>query len=251
MARAVLTAGLAAAASLAMALPAQAHGTRQVTCDGTIGAATVGGVVVADGTSCVLDGTKVKGAITVGAGAVLDMSNVKAYKSLTSTGSGRVTAAGSVVYGAVSSTGTGVVRLTDSRVYGDVTVTGETTSFSASGLGVGGDLTGGTVGRFDVSGSYVLGSLSANESFNGSNLCGNWVYGNTTVAASGGAVLLGGTANCAGNAVSGDVAVENNAAYIAIDGNKVDGDLNCTGNDPAPVVGTSNTVKGAKSGQCA
>lgn len=249
MARAVFTAGLAGVASLAMALPAQAHGTRQVTCNGTIGAVTVGSVVIADATACVLDGTTVKGEITVGVGAALDMSDVTAYRSVTSTSSGRVTAVDSTVYGSVSSTGTGIVRLTGSGVAGDVTVQGESTSFSASDVSVAGDIRGTTVSRFDVADSFVGGALAATEAFSGSNLCGNWVSGATKVTASGGAVLLGGATSCAGNTVRGSVVVENNAAYIAIAGNTIRRDLSCTGNDPAPEVGT-NTVRGTKSGQC-
>lgn len=246
----VLTAGLAVGATIAMALPAQAHGTRQVTCDGTIGATTVGNVVVADGTACVLDGTKVKGGITVGAGAALDLSNVTVHRGVTSASSGRVTAVDSVVYGSVSATGTGIVRLTDSGVAGDVTVQGEATAFTATGTGVGGDLSGTTVSRFDVSGSYVVGSLTVTEAFSGGNLCGNKVFGNAKAVASGGAVLVGGSPACAGNEVRGSVVVADNAAYIAIAGNTVRRDLSCTGNDPAPEVGT-NTVKGARLGQCA
>ena len=250
VARAALTAGLAVGATLAMALPASAHGTRQVTCDGTIGAVTVGSVVVADGTACVLDGTTVKGGVTVGAGAALDMSDVRVYQGVTATRSGRVTAAGSQVGGAVNATGAGVVRLSDTAVVGSVAVTGEATSFSASRVAVGGSVSGTSVSRFDVSGSYVLGSIVAKESFNGGNLCDNWVYRDARVDGSGGAILVGGSDSCAGNDVVGDVGVSNNVAYIAIGGNAVKGDLSCDGNDPAPEVGT-NTVRGARIGQCA
>lgn len=250
LARAVLTTGLAVSASLTMALPAQAHGTRQVTCNGALGATTVGDVVVANGTACVLTGTKVKGGITVGAGAAVDLSGVTVYKNVTATGSGRVTAVESFVYGDVTTTGSGIVRLTDSAVRGDVSVQGDTTAFTAAGLGVGGDLSGSTVNRFDVSASYVRGSLTANEAFSGANLCANRVTGDAVVTGGGGALLLGGTATCAGNQVRGDVVVDDNFAYIAIAGNTVRGDLICDGNDPAPEVG-ANKVRGTRSGQCA
>lgn len=250
MARAVLTAGLAIGASLALALPAQAHGARQpVTCNGTIGATTVGNVVVADGTSCVLTGTKVKGSVTVGVGAVLDMSDVTVYYDVTSNGA-RVTATDSSVGGSFTHTGGGQVRLTDTYVDCNVTISSDS-AFSASGLAVGGKLTGTNVGSFDVSGSYVGKALLVDGAANGANLCGNWVRGNTSVLASGGAVLLGGSSgSCAGNTVGGGVAVDNNVAYIEIAGNTVRRNLSCTGNEPAPVVGT-NTVSGTKLGQCA
>lgn len=250
MARAVVTAGVAAAAALTMALPAQAHGTRQVTCNGTLGATTVGNVVVADGTACVLTGTKVKGEITIGAGAAADLNGVTVYKSVTATGSGRVTAVESLVRGGLSTTASGIVRLTDTAVLGDVSVQGDTTAFTAAGLGVGGDLSGNTVNRFDVSGSYVRGALTANEAFSGANLCDNTVFGDTVLTGGGGALLLGGTATCTGNIIRGDVAVDNNFAYIAIAGNTIRGDLTCDGNDPAPEVG-ANKVRGARAGQCA
>lgn len=250
MARVVVTTGLAAAAALAMALPAQAHGTRQVTCDGTIGARTVGDVVVADGTACTLAGTKVKGGVTVGAGAVLDLTDATVQKGVTATGSGRVTAARSIVLGAVRTTGAGIVRFTDTGVLGDVKVRGDNTAFTASGLAVGGHLAGTTVNRFDVSGSYVLGSLVATEAFSGANLCGNRVFGDTRVTGGGGALLLGGATGCAGNDVGGDVVVNDNVAFIAVAGNTVRGDLACAGNDPAPEVG-ANVVRGTRSGQCA
>ena len=252
MARAVLTAGVAVAASLAMALPAQAHGggyRQDVTCDGTLGAQTVGNVVVADGTGCVLENTTVKGAIKVGAGAALDMTGVQVYKSVTATGSGRVSATDTVVAGGFTTTNVGIVRLTGSGVLGSVAVKGDT-SFSASNLAVGGNLSGDVVNRFDVADSYVLGTLSAVEAYSGANLCGNWVLGDTRVVNGGGALLVGATAGCEGNEVNGDVVVENNLAYVEVAGNTVKGDLNCVGNDPAPVLGT-NTVKGAKLGQCA
>lgn len=252
VARAVLTAGVAVAASLAMALPAQAHGggyRQDVTCDGTLGAQTVGNVVVADGAGCVLENTTVKGSIKVGAGAALDMTGVEVYRGVTATGSGRITATDTVVVGAFTSTNVGIVRLTGTGVLGNVAVQGDT-SFNATTLAVSGNLSGTTVNRFDVADSYVLGTLSAFDAYSGANFCGNWVYGDTKITNGGGALVLGSAAGCAGNEVNGDVVVQDNFAYVGIDGNTVKGDLNCTGNDPAPVVGT-NTVKGAKLGQCA
>jgi len=244
----VVTAGVAGAAALAMALPAQAHGARSVTCDGTIGAQTVGDVVVADNAGCVLAGTTVRGTITVGAGAALDLSDVTVFNGVTAASSGRVAAVNSVVVGSVTSTNSGQLQLTNTAVGGDVAVSGET-NVTAVGVAVAGDVTGTAVNRFDVSSSYVLGSVVANEAFSGGNLCGNRVYGDTKVVGSGGAILLGGSASCAGNQVFGNVVVDNNVAFIAIAGNTVKRNLSCTGNDPAPEVGT-NTVKGTKSGQC-
>ncbi|MCT2584281.1 hypothetical protein [Actinophytocola gossypii] len=250
LARAAVLAGAAAVASIAMALPAQAHGSHAVTCDGTLGERVVrGGVVVADGTACVLDGTSVRGTVTVGAGASLELVDAKVYGGVTMSGSGRVNVTGSFVAGDVDSTGTGVVRLTDTLVVGDVDVR-EQTSFAANGLTAGGDVRGTTVNRFDVRDSAVLGSVSATESFSGGNLCGNVVFGDATFAGSGGAVLVGGAESCAGNQVGDDVVVRDNVAFTSIGGNTVRDDLSCTGNEPAPQVGT-NTVKGDRIGQCA
>lgn len=249
VARAIVTAGVAGAAVLVMALPANAHGTRSVTCDGTIGAQTVDNVVVADNAGCVLTGTTVRGGITVGAGAALDLSDVTVGQGVTAASSGRVSAVNTVVGGSVTSTNSGQIRLADSAVGGDVVVSGET-NVTAIGLAVAGSVTGTSVNRFDLSGSYVLGSVLANEAFSGGNLCGNRVYGNAKVVGSGGAILLGGAASCAGNQVFGNLVVDNNVAYIAIAGNTVRHDLSCAGNDPAPEIGV-NTVKGTKIGQCA
>jgi hypothetical protein len=251
VARTVLTAGLAVGTALAMALPAQATGGRQdVTCDGMIGAQSVGDVVVADGTACVLDGTKVKGGITVGAGAALDMTNVSVYKDIISNAAGRVSAVDTLGYAGFSHTGRGQVRLTNTGFFRDVTISGEA-RFTGSGVAVGGSLTATTVSRFDVSNSFVLGSLSADQSFNGSNVCGNTVGRDAKVSRGGGAILIGGTETCAGNTVAGSVIVDsNNATVISIAGNTVFRDLDCTTNRPAPTVGT-NTVRGQKLGQCA
>jgi len=104
-------------------------------------------------------------------------------------------------------------------------------------------------------------------------ICGSRIAGGLGVRGSGGPVVVGdASTGCAGNrtpsgmAVAGnlagitvgnnrsygDVNVDHTAGSATITANVILGDLNCAGNAPDPTnAGRANTVRGAKTGQCA
>jgi hypothetical protein len=223
--------------------------TERTECIGTIGAVTVGDVFVPDGKACRLDGTKVTGGVTVGAGSALETSRADIHDSLTLNSSGRVLSDATIVQGDLVSTGTGIISLTNSMVVQQVTVQ-QNTTFSATGLVVGGNLKGTEVNRFDLTDGFVGGSFAADGAFGGSRFCGNKVFGNAEIRNSGAAIEIGGSGSCAGNRFYENVTVQGNVADITISNNNIRRDLNCVNNDPAPH-GTGNTVTGGKLGQCA
>jgi len=61
--------------------------------------------------------------------------------------------------------------------------------------------------------------------------------------------MLGQGGACAGNAVLGNIEVQNNTAAMAVVGNTVGGSLQCSGN--SSINGSGNKVFGNKQGQCA
>ncbi|WP_199040746.1 glycosyl hydrolase 53 family protein [Glycomyces salinus] len=83
-------------------------------------------------------------------------------------------------------------------------------------------------------------------------LCDTDVLGPVSLS-EGSSVTLGDPAlDCAPNRVNGPVTVTDTTGWNVIAGNEIDGPLSCTGNGPAPVDnGTTNEVRGPKTGQCA
>ncbi|MFB7666421.1 Ig-like domain repeat protein [Kitasatospora sp. NPDC056138] len=145
---------------------------------------------------------------------------------------------------------------------------------------VGGTVHGAAGGALFISNSTIRGSiLSSDGTLLG--VCGSTVTGSVNVARAGGFVVIGdpGDDGCAGNGITGLVALSNNhsgAEVIAnhvggsvqvqgttgtgpfpedsraeIEGNTIGGSLSCSGNVPAPTNdGNPNTVAGARLGQC-
>jgi len=92
-----LTAGLLTVSAFAAA-PAQAD---ERTCRGTIGSTTVDNLLVPQGATCTLDGTTVKGTITVKGDATLRAAHVRVVGNVQSENAKRVVLRGSSVGGSV------------------------------------------------------------------------------------------------------------------------------------------------------
>jgi hypothetical protein len=135
--RKALIAGIVVAGIIATA-PAAFAEARE--CRGTIGAARVDSIVVPQGASCTLDGTRVRGNVQVEEGATL-------------------TATGVIVQGNVQADGAMSVSLTDSRVRGNVSIQRST-------------------GAVTVTGTTIQGSLQADENTGGVTIADNRIGNN-------------------------------------------------------------------------
>ena len=149
----------------AMVILAPSASAEERQCRGAIGAVTLDNVHVPDGATCTLNGTSLKGSLTIGRGATLTAKSVK-------------------VIGNIQSEGHRLVRVYDSRVGGSIQLE------------------------------------------------------------------QGGGLDVRRNVVNGDVQVlSNTRGTKTITRNRIDGNLQCKANNPAPV-GGGNMVGGNKEDQC-
>ena len=198
-------------------------------CTGTIadGRTIDSNLVVPANKSCELDNVRVAGNVHVGTGATLNALP----------GSGQtVTIGGNIV-----ADHCGGVELNSQggtiSVEGNVTIRNCMTpnSYFFGGLVVQGNLrvdsNNSETGGYFFAGLVVQGNLSVDNN--------NAGPGNKTL------ILQS-------NQVSGNVDLSDNSAGVPpfVDGNKISGNLLCSGNSPPPV-GASNTVGGREQGQCA
>ena len=154
-------------------------------CRGSLGAVTVDNLRVPQGATCVLNGTRVKGTITVQRAATL--------------------------------------RATGIRVIGNVQAENHKFVSVVGGSTVGGSVQLDQGGRFTVRGTRVTGSIQVVDNSGASRL--------------------------AGNVVNQDIQVFSHRQGVAITNNRVDGNLQCKSNVPAPT-GGGNIVQGNKEDQC-
>lgn len=120
MIRTVTTAAVATGLltmSVLGAAPAQAD---ERTCRGTIGAVTVDNLRVPQGATCTLQGTTVKGTITVASDATLRAAQVRVVGNVQSENARRVVVRGSSVGGSVQHVQGGSAVVENNRVTGDV-----------------------------------------------------------------------------------------------------------------------------------
>ena len=157
----------------------------ETSCRGTIGARTVDNLRVPSGTSCTLEGTTVKGTITVERGATLRAQDIKVIGNIQD----------------------------ENHKY--VAVTGGST--------VGGSIQIDQGGAFKVVNVQTKGSIQV-VSNQGSSLLKK-------------------------NRVNADIQVFSHRDGIRIVSNRVDGNLQCKENSPAPT-GSGNIVQGNKEDQC-
>jgi hypothetical protein len=161
---------------------------------------------------------------------------------------------------------------------GSVTVSAGQTVCLTTPADVKGGITVKAGGTLIVSpGSSISGGLKSTGGASRIDLCGASVSGGVSISGVSGLVTIGGVNSCPGNDISGGLTLTNNTGGIQVVGNtvsggitisgntssspqfvesnNVSGGLACAGNNPPLSHGsssaTANTVKGARSGQCA
>jgi hypothetical protein len=135
-----------------------------------------------------------------------------------------------------------------------------------------GDVNVASGGKLKIVRSTVNGAISLASGFVKFKMCKSEQTSGAAVSVTGGtkSVLMGGTARCAGNKISGALNMTSNQAGFKlgknkivgavtlatnlvksrVSGNTITGALNCSANAPAPSNGGSpNDVEGARSGQ--
>ncbi|GAB2788057.1 hypothetical protein [Amycolatopsis magusensis] len=269
---------LAAASSslglVALATPASAGFV--TFCEGSGGAVTVPGELrVATGKSCVLDGTRVTGSVTVEPGANLvvtggtfdggvavqddgffDAQATKIAGDLVLTDAYGTFVSGGPVGGNVKVSAAAhperstYAFLSGAEVAGDVTSTvgevyAENSEFAKSVTGTG-------VSYLDLTNSVIGANLSVTGATLGSVFCGGEVYGNATYTGNSHTLQIGADGPVIACAQAsywgGNVTISDNTADVRVSNNIIRGNLAGTGNAPAPT-GADNRVRGTVSGQ--
>ena len=171
--------------TVASGIAATPVAAEEYACRGTVGARTLDNVRVPSGATCVLDGTTVKGTVTVGADATL-----KARRA---------------------------------RVVGNIQAENHKLVVVNGGTTVGGSIQIVQGGAYKVVGVKVTGSIQTDDN-SGVSLLRN-------------------------NTVDADIQVIKHRNGVEISTNRVDGNLQCKENSPAPT-GGGNVVRGNKEDQC-
>jgi hypothetical protein len=273
-ARSVLTVALAVAGTtLGVVTPASAGLT--TFCEGDAGAVTVpGDLRVAATKSCVLDGTTVTGTVTVEPGANLVVTNGNFQKEVVlqddSYFDARGTTFGSTVtatdaYGFfLAGTRSGTVKVAPNAhpdratysYFNGATVNGDIATTKAEvyaeSTNVSGNVTGTGVSYLDIVNSVVSKDFSVSGAPLGSVFCANEVYGNASYTGNPGTLQVGSDgpiAACAqASFFNGNVTIANNTGGVTLGNTIIRGNLDGTGNDPAPT-GSGNRVRGTTGGQ--
>ncbi|MFF3253216.1 hypothetical protein ACFYWP_19905 [Actinacidiphila glaucinigra] len=246
-----------------IAAPAQAALT--TTCVGEGGAVTVSGaLVVPAGASCTLTGTKVKGTVTIEAGADLVAKGVtfsstvavgnNAYLDITdSSVKGAVTQQGAFGVHVQNTVANGGISAVDGFLYSvDSTVKGDVRASSGelyiSGTTVSGAVTGDANLYTDVYDTTVGKTLTVSANTLGGVLCASEVEGDTAYRNNSDTLQLGGDgplSSCAqATYLRGDLAVTDNNANAILDNTIVRGKLIASDNSPALQVGELARVRG-------
>ena len=171
--------------TVASGITATPVAAEEYACRGTVGARTLDNVRVPSGATCVLDGTTVKGTVTVGANATL--------------------------------------KARGARVIGNIQAENHKLVVVNGGTAVGGSIQIDQGGAHKVTGAKVTGSIQASSNA-GSSLLRN-------------------------NTVNADIQVIGHRNGVEISSNRVDGNLQCKENSPAPT-GGGNVAQGGKEDQC-
>ncbi|MDX3850017.1 hypothetical protein [Streptomyces sp. AK02-01A] len=265
----IATASLVASGGL-VAFAGSAQAALYTVCVGDGGAVTVNGdLVVPAGESCTLTGTKVKGSVTVQAGAdlvaadatfngavnvgqdgYLDLTDTAVKGALTTQAAFGAHLQNSSVKAGITATD-GFVYAVDSTLGGTVRAT--TGELYVSGSSLSGALTGERNLYTDVYDSTVKGALTVSGNSLGGVLCASEVEGKAVYKNNSDTLQLGGDGllgSCAGATYfGGDVAVTDNTATVVLDNAIVRGGLTATGNTPALRVGPLARVRGAITGE--
>ena len=203
-------------------------------CNGTYKGTFNNSITVSSGQTCYFLSGTIKGTVTVKKGGNLYLKLAKLLAKMALQG-GQATLVQSTVDGSVEVQG-GDLTIIDSVLAGNVDV---------SGGGGGGTL-------FYMDPSTIQGNLTIDNLPIGSapsQVCGANINGNLQVDGNAATVMVGQGGACSGNTVLGNVQIENNTAAMTVIGNKISGNLQCSGN--SSITGSGNTASGHKQGQCA
>ncbi len=184
------------------------------------------------------------GNLTVSSGQSCTFTKGGVTGNLTQTGGTVVLENSSFVKGNLQ-TSSGILSISNSSVSSNLQITGGSLSIGNSSVGGNLQITGG--GTFSIGPTVSIGGDLQIQNLPASpgttdQVCGASVKGDLTFQNNGTAVLIGGP-GCAGNAVGGNLTVQNNTASTTIDTNKVGGNLADQNNTAATVI-DSNTVNG-------
>lgn len=158
---------LAAASLLAPSVSAQTQ-PQNVVCNGTIGAVTVDNLEVLEFSSCVLNGTRVLGSISVKPQARLTADAVNVRGNVEATEAVSVVVRNSAIAGDLSAVQGGVARFLRNTVGGDILVDGQFGAVAVNGNRVGTGVAGnvevyGNFGGTQVFNNRVGGNLQCKE----------------------------------------------------------------------------------------
>lgn len=242
-------------------------------CDGDASDVTVtGDLVVAKGTSCVLDSVTVEGQVRVQAGGDLLITDSSFGDRVVVAADGYFDATGSDIAGNVVSQGGYGVYLDDTAVEGafqgraaegadpflysyDSSIGGklnvEQGLVHLQTVTVGGAMTSEGTLYTDVIDSTIARGLTVSGNAEGTSVCGSEVDGDATFTGSSGVQIGTGGAlvDCEdGNYFGSDVTVSDNTDGVDVSSNIIRGSLAGEGNDPAPT-GDDNRVRGEVGGQ--
>lgn len=140
MVRKVTTMAVAAATLMLPVLVATPAHAEERTCRGTIGAVTLDNVRVPQGATCTLNGTRVKGTITVQSRATLRALQVGLVGNVQAENARRVVVRGSSVGGSVQHVQGGSAVIRNNRVTGDVQMFSNDGAITISGNRINGNL---------------------------------------------------------------------------------------------------------------
>ena len=161
-------------------LPAAPASAEEYTCRGTVGARTLDNVRVPEDATCVLEGTRVEGTITVQSGATLRARNVRVIGNVQGEDASLVVvAAGSRIGGSVQVVQGGAARVRGSAVTGDIQFDEQNRALKVLRNDVGGNVqvmqnTGGV----EISRNTIDGNLQCKENVPAPTGGGNVVDGN-------------------------------------------------------------------------
>ena len=135
------------------------------------------------------------------------------------------------------------------NVAGNYTAPASRTTCIANGY-VGGTVTVPASARLSLSNVRIGGNLVVNSGAAGIVVCASSIGGDVTVVAAAGPVIIGSpfADACAGNTVGASAKVASNRGGVRFDGNRINANLQATGNSGGPTVIGGNTI--AASLQC-
>ena len=206
-------------------------------CNGTYNGTFNQSITVSSGQICrFLAGSKVLGHVVLTSGSTMDADNTYISGNVDNEG-GDLDCEECDINGNLSSDG-GTTTLNNANVSGNTDVN-DTTGDATESLTVG--------GKSVIRGNVTIQGLVAGTAI--TMECGANILGNLYVLNNGADVTIGQGTGCAGNTVGGSLQVQNNTGIVTVVGNTVSGNIQCSNN--TSIVGSGNTAKGNKQGQCA